>query len=262
MLIRSWNLFHGNTCPPGRRSFLEEMVQIASADRPDVLLLQEVPAWALGRLGRWSGLTSVADVAQHPRLGPLPISAELGHLLTAAHPGLLRSAFAGQGNAILLGAGLAPSRHEVLTLNPPAFRSEQARSLGLDLVARLAWAKERRICQLVVVERPGSSPLVVANVHATSSPSDPRIPAAELTRAASWVESFAEQDVVVVFGGDFNVDGAAGALLPGYSDPGPAIDHILVRGARATPPRVWPDDHRRRHGMLLSDHSPIEVEIP
>lgn len=262
MLIRSWNLFHGNTCPPGRRSFLEEMVRLASADRPDLLLLQEVPAWALERLGRWSGLTSVADVAQRPRLGPLPIPAELGRVLTAVHPGLLRSAFAGQGNAILLGSGLVPVQHEVLTLNPPAFRREQARSLGLDAVARLAWAKERRICQVVRAERPGSSPLVVANLHATSSPGDPRIPAAELRRAAAWVDSLAKQGDVVVLGGDLNVDGAAGALLPGHSEPGPGIDHVLVRGTRVSPLHVWPDDHRRRHGMLLSDHSPVELQIP
>ena len=47
MLVRSWNLFHGNTLPPGRRSRLEEMVRLATADRPDVLCLQEVPLWAL-----------------------------------------------------------------------------------------------------------------------------------------------------------------------------------------------------------------------
>ena len=37
MLVRSWNLFHGNSFPPGRTSYLEEMVMLASADRPDVL---------------------------------------------------------------------------------------------------------------------------------------------------------------------------------------------------------------------------------
>ena len=52
--MRSWNVFHGNAKPPERASFLEEMVRLASADEPDVLLLQEVPAWALGRLSTWS----------------------------------------------------------------------------------------------------------------------------------------------------------------------------------------------------------------
>ena len=47
MLVRSWNLFHGNTSPPSSAVYLEEMVRLACADRPDVLVLQEVPAWAL-----------------------------------------------------------------------------------------------------------------------------------------------------------------------------------------------------------------------
>ena len=55
MLVRSWNLFHGNTLPPGRRSRLEEMVRLAIADRPDVLCLQEVPLWSLRQLGSGAG---------------------------------------------------------------------------------------------------------------------------------------------------------------------------------------------------------------
>ena len=256
MLIRSWNVFHGNASPPRRESFLEEMVRLASADRPDVLLLQEVPAWALGRLGTWSGLTAVADVAQPARIDPLPIPAELGRVLTALHPGLLRSAFAGQGNAILLGPGLSAVAHEVLTLNPPSFRREQARALGLDLLARLAWAKERRICQAVRID-PG---LVVANLHATSSPADPRIPEAEVRRAVTFVEELAQDGDMILLGGDFNVAGVA-AGVSGWSAPGPGIDHLLVRGAEPSALRVWPDERRRRNGMLLSDHPPIELDL-
>ena len=239
------------------------MVGLASVDHPDVLLLQEVPVWALGRLGTWSGMTAVADLAQRPRLGPLPIPAELGRRLTALDPGLLRSAFAGQGNAILLGAGLRATTHDVLTLNPPEFRRAEARRLGLDTLARLAWAKERRICQAVHVRRDGGPPLVIANLHATSSPGDPRIPEAELGRAAAWVDSFAEEGDVVVLGGDLNVEPHSGATLPGYSDPAPAgIDHLLVRGAQPSPLRAWPDERRSRDGILFSDHTPIELEIP
>ncbi len=262
MLIRSWNVFHGNSCPPGRRSYLEEMVRLASADRPDVLLLQEVPVWALERLGRWSGMTAVTDVAQRPRLGPLPIPAELGRRLTALDPGLLRSAFAGQGNAVLLGEGLRVATHDVLTLNPPGFRRSAARRLDLDLLARLAWAKERRICQALRALRDGGRPLVLANLHSTSSPGDPRIPAAELRRAATWLDSFAGEGEVVVLGGDFNVEQHAGAARPGYSDPGPYIDHLLVSGAEPSALHTWPDERRRRDDILLSDHTPIELEIP
>src|SRR5436309_12514115 len=102
MLVRSWNLFHGNTLPPGRKSYLREMIELVTADRPDVICLQEVPAWALGRLGGWAGMTEVPALARRPSLGPLAIPALAGRALTAPHHGLIRSAFAGQGNAVLL----------------------------------------------------------------------------------------------------------------------------------------------------------------
>src|ERR687887_984957 len=86
LLVRTWNLFHGNTVPPGRRAYLEEMVRLASADRPDVLCLQELPAWALPRLEKWSGMSAFAEIAARPRLGPLPSTAEVGRRLTAVHP--------------------------------------------------------------------------------------------------------------------------------------------------------------------------------
>lgn len=261
MLIRSWNLYHGCTHPTGRRSYLQEIVDLAVADRPDVVLLQEVPAWALPYLGPWTGMHAVADVAQPPRAGPVPIPTEVGRRLTALAPGLLRSAFAGQGNAILLGGGLRPVARDLLVLNPPDFRREQARRLGLDLVARLAWAKERRICQVVRGEREGGAPLVVANLHATSSPGDVRVPGAELERAVAWVDAFARAGETVVLGGDFNV-AADGARLEGFSNPGPGIDHLAVRGVEPGALRVWPDERRLRNGMLLSDHAPIELEIP
>ena len=256
MLVRSWNLYHGNTSPPGSSVYLEEMVRLACADRPDVLVLQEVPAWALDELARWSGMTAVGDVSQRPRLGPMPITAGLGRRLTDLSPGLLRSAFSGQGNAILLGDGRRVVLHEVVTLNPTLFRRHQAHRLGLDLVTRLAWGKERRICQVVRL----SDGLVVANLHATGSLGDPRIPAAELRRAVPLIESLARPADTIVIAGDFNAM-AAHWVLDDYSEPGPGIDHIAVRGAESSAIEVWPDERRLRNGMLLSDHPPIELEL-
>jgi hypothetical protein len=256
VLIRSWNLFHGNTSPPQRRSYLEEMVRLASEDRPDVLLLQEVPVWALSRLGTWSGMTVIGDAARRPTIGPLPISAELGRRLTSLHPGLLRSAFSGQGNAILLAPELRPAAHEVLILNPRDFRRLVARRLRLPVLRQIAWAKERRICSVVRA----APHLLVANLHATSSPSDPRLPEAELGRALRHVEELARDGDVVVLGGDFNVAGS-GAALAGWSAAGPWIDHVLVRGAEPSVARAWPDERRRRAGRLLSDHAPVEVDL-
>ena len=149
VLIRSWNLFHGNTLPPQRQAFLREMVELAIADEPDVLCLQEVPLWALELLDDWSGMVAVGDRAGRAMLGPLPSSPRLGKAITGLNHGLFRSAFSGQANAILLRSDVRLLDHRVETLNPLRFRTAQARRLGLDRIARLSWAKERRICQAV-----------------------------------------------------------------------------------------------------------------
>jgi hypothetical protein len=232
------------------------MLRLASADRPDVLVLQEIPVWALDRLAEWSGMSAVADVAQRPVFGPVPISAGLGLKLTSLRPRLFRSAFTGQGNAILLGEGLRVAAHEVVVLNPGGFRRDQARILGLGPIVRLAWAKEQRICQVVRLEQD----IVIANLHASGSLGDPRVPAVELRRAVTFAEGLGRVGDTVVIAGDFNVAGDA-AALQGYSAPGPWIDHIEVRGASPSPLRTWPDERRLREGMLLSDHAPVELDL-
>jgi endonuclease/exonuclease/phosphatase family metal-dependent hydrolase len=95
LVIRTWNLFHGNTSPPGRRAQLRQMVELVSRDRPDVVCLQELPVWALARLEGWSGMRAVGAVARKPLL---PVGARA---LTAVHHGLLRSAVTGEADAIL-----------------------------------------------------------------------------------------------------------------------------------------------------------------
>ena len=98
MLVRSWNLFHGNTVPPERRAYLREMIELVTADDPDVVCLQEVPVWALGRLEGWSGMRAVGGVGAEPLLR----SAELGRLVTDLHHGILRSAVTGEALAVLV----------------------------------------------------------------------------------------------------------------------------------------------------------------
>lgn len=95
LLVRTWNVFHGNTAPPGRRAQLREMIELVTRDRPDVVCLQELPVWALARLERWSGLHATAAVARSPLL---PFGARA---VTALHHGLLRSAVTGEADAIL-----------------------------------------------------------------------------------------------------------------------------------------------------------------
>jgi endonuclease/exonuclease/phosphatase family metal-dependent hydrolase len=255
VLVRSWNLFHGNAEPPEREAFLDEMVRLATTDDPDVLCVQEVPAWALRRF-------TAGDVAARPILG-----ATIGRLITSLNHGLLRSAFAGQGNATQVSPGLRVLSRHVLTLNPARLRAAHARVLGLGVQERLVWAKERRIVQALRLRRANGRCLVVANLHCTSS-DDKRLPDLELLRAAQFAESVTVPGDALVLVGDFNVHAAGSRTLAdlvgpewGFSTPGPGIDHVLVRGAESTPLRVWPAERRLVHGRLLSDHAPVELEI-
>jgi endonuclease/exonuclease/phosphatase family metal-dependent hydrolase len=95
LVIRTWNLFHGNTDPPGRRAYLRQMIELVTRDRPDVVCLQELPVWSLARLSSWSGMHAVGAVARRPllRSGAKP--------LTDLHHGRLRSALTGEAGAIL-----------------------------------------------------------------------------------------------------------------------------------------------------------------
>jgi endonuclease/exonuclease/phosphatase family metal-dependent hydrolase len=258
LLVRTWNVFHGNTSPPERRGYLEEMVELASEDGPDVLCLQELPVWALQRIDDWSGMRSFGAVAARPLLG----SAELGRAITELNHGLFRSAFTGQANAILIRTELRPLATDSIVLNPPGFRRRVARELGLDAKLRLSWAKERRVCQAVRTDA-----LTVANLHG-SSLHDWRIPDAELMRAAVFADSVAEPDDVLVLAGDFNVIREHSRTLEqlaspewGFTKPISWIDQVLVRGAPSGHAQRWPEERRRRDGKLLSDHAPVEVKI-
>ena len=110
MLVRTWNLFHGNTQPPQRRAFLRDMVELATRDEPDVVCLQEIPLWAMPMLERWSGMQHVAVVARRPRV-------PFGRWPTELHHGLLRSALTGEGGAILVARRylLSEERHAVVS---------------------------------------------------------------------------------------------------------------------------------------------------
>jgi endonuclease/exonuclease/phosphatase family metal-dependent hydrolase len=196
-------------------------------------------------------------------IGPIPSSAELGRLLTGLNHGVLRSAFTGQGNAVLVSPPLLVREHRHLTLNPLRFR----RRYRFGLKSHLAWAKERRGCVVVRVEREGGT-FVVANLHGTGNV-DRRLADAELLRAATFVDGFADPDESIVLGGDFNLTLHNSSVLPelvgtewGFEGATPGgIDHILVRGLTATAPVLWPEERRRVGGRLLSDHTPVERQL-
>jgi hypothetical protein len=262
LLVRTWNVFHGNAVPPERSDFLEDMVRLASGDGPAALCLQELPVWSLAKLEEWSGMRAFGAVAARPLLG----SARLGGAITGLHHGLLRSALTGQANAILLGDELRPLASDSIVLNPRGFRRAHARALELDPRVRLAWAKERRVCHAVRTETSGRT-VTFANTHCSSVP-DRRCQDAELLRAAVFADAFAEPDDVLVLAGDFNtVIGESMTLEQlmnpdwGFSAPIPGLDQVLVRGAKASRPQRWPDERRRLAGRLLSDHAPVETTI-
>jgi endonuclease/exonuclease/phosphatase family metal-dependent hydrolase len=255
LLVRTWNLFHGNTSPPERSGHLEQMVRLACEDEPHVLCLQELPVWALARLGDWSGMQVFGAVARRPPL----LSAELGHAITRLNYGLFRSAFTGQANAILVRRGLRSLGSDSIVLNPRSFRRRVARELGLDARVELKWG-ERRVCHAVRTEA-----LTVANLHGSSVP-DWRVPDAELMRAAVFADTFAQPGDVLVLAGDFNVIRERSSTLTeligwGFTKPISWIDQVLVRGARSGHAHRWPDERRRIGGKLLSDHAPVEVTI-
>jgi len=217
--------------PRGRRSHLEEAVRLVTEDGPDVVCLQEVPIWGFSRLERWSGMRAVCSGAKALRL-----PAELGRRVTSIHQGRLRSGVSGQGNAILLRRDLEP--------------------LELRCVRISRGLRERRVCQAVRVDG-----LVVGNLHATADFRRPHIAAGELPRSLDLVSALARPGDAAVVAGDFNLHPERFPELPGWSAPGPRIDHILVRGREAGPLTVWPEERRVVGGRLLSDHAPVELRL-
>jgi endonuclease/exonuclease/phosphatase family metal-dependent hydrolase len=264
LVIRTWNLFHGNTKPPERDAHLEDMIRLVTADGPDVVCLQELPGWSLPGLASWSGMQAFVTVAQPARLGPLPIPAGAGRAVTSLNNGFFRSAFSGQANAILLTPAARILDRSSLVLNAKRFRAAQAAWLRLGLVTRLAWAKERRVVQTVRVELDGSF-FVVGNLHATGYAHDQRLADAELLRAAVFVDGLAQPGETIVLAGDFNVPAARSATQAdlaawGFSEPlAEGIDQVLVRGASVESLERWPTGRRRVAGRLLSDHAPVEA---
>ena len=124
-----------------------------------------------------------------------------------------------------------------------------SRDLGAEKVS--GSGVERRVCQAVDV---GGATLV-ANMHLSSSGDGQRL---ELERAAQFAESRAGAGEPLVLAGDLNL---RDVQLDGFSRPGPGIDHVLVRGAAAGALVVWPEERRRRNGVVLSDHAPVELEV-
>jgi endonuclease/exonuclease/phosphatase family metal-dependent hydrolase len=234
LVIRTWNLYHGRTYPKTGHTYLERMVRLASLDAPDVVALQEVPLWALGRLERWSGMQAIWSVTVPGFLGPI------ARWVTDIDPVRVRFTAAGQANAILLSPRFDVGDDRTLVLNPDVKRLEWIRG-----------GRQRRVCQAVDVELEGR-PLTVANLHATNN--------SEIARVeAGLAAAFVQDAQTCILCGDFNVPAFA---IPDFSPPIAGIDQILVRGLDfEAPSRAWPPERRRIGDGLLSDHAPVEAEV-
>jgi len=194
LVVRSWNVFHGNADPPRRSGHLRRMIELVTADGPDVVCLQELPIWAVARIASWSGMHHFDAVARPP-LWPGPLST----WVTRAHQGFFRSGLSGQANAILV----AP-RHA-------------ATDLGHERISE--GGRERRIVHAVRIA--GAPGVAIANLHASNDFVRPDVPRAEAARAAAFVEEAAAPGDVVVLAGDFAIpvtssfpDGPPGTAVP------------------------------------------------
>lgn len=231
LLVRTWNVFHGNADPPGRSGYLRPMIELVTGDGPDVVCLQELPVWVLPRIDDWSGMRRF-EVVTRPPLWP----GALSKWVTRAHQGLFRSGLAGQANAILV----AP-RHA-------------ATDLGHERVSE--HGRERRLVHAVRIA--GGAGVTIANLHASNDRDHPEVPRTEAARAAAFAERVAMPGDAVVLAGDFNV---ADPQLAGYSPPCGGIDHVLARGARVQSVASWPRERRVQNFVVLSDHPVVEARV-
>lgn len=231
LLIRTWNVFHGNADPPRRAGYLRRMVELVTADAPDVVCLQEVPVWALPVIDNWSGMRRFEAVTRAP-LWPGPLST----WVTRIHQGFFRSGLAGQANAILVAPAHATT------------------DLGHERISE--GTRERRVVHAVRIA--GDPGVTVGNLHASNDFARPDVPRAEAARAAGYVGRSAVSGDVLVLAGDFNV---GDPRLEGFGPGTGGIDHVLVRGALDVSIVVWPRTRREQNGVVLSDHPVVEAHV-
>ena len=262
----TWNLFHGRDFPPDpalrtrrsrlwriterndthvqvNRSLRREFAELIAAADWDVALFQEFPPRWAGRLAEACAAEFHRELTSRNSLWPLRA---LGALL---NPDLIGSNEGGSNTTLVrpaLGA-IAERRALVLSAGP---------------------LPERRV---MVFTRTEAGPCI-ANLHASTGPSNRPLAEAELRMAAERSLEWAAGSPLIL-GGDLNVRprdsgvydelaerfGLVGATAPD------SLDHLLARGFETVePPARWPAERRevkQRDGLLvrLSDHAPVEA---
>jgi endonuclease/exonuclease/phosphatase family metal-dependent hydrolase len=215
--VLTWNLYHGRAVPPAGRPLLHEFSALLAGWEWDVALLQEVPPWWPPELAQATGADERHVLTSRNFLLPLR------RFVAERWPDLIRSN-GGGCNAILV-RGAAITGHAS---------------------ARLRRWPERRWVHGVELD----TGAWMVNVHATVPARDPeqRDVALALRLALRWAG-----DAPLVFGGDLN---QRSPRVPGLEPvAGHHVDHVFVRGWRATGPA-----QRLEHGVL-SDHVPLAVDL-
>jgi endonuclease/exonuclease/phosphatase family metal-dependent hydrolase len=260
LLIRTWNIAHGRDRPPGpgyghqRRKLLHEMADVMVQDRPDVVLLQEVPVWAgsLLRERTGMGVTLAHTYGAHVPFVHLPLPLAAGEWLGRALPDVARTQFEGQAQALLYGSAL------VLV---------SARRVELN--RRRVLRGEPRIAQLARLRhRASGRELVIGNVH-----TDGGDEAGPQIERAGWVMEQFARGAPMVMGGDLNAGPGSAALHRlagrGWSESSGdvGIDHLLSRDLEVEWPSTrWLAERRDlRLGsgppVRLSDHDPVDAVV-
>ena len=212
------------------------MVDLVTADKPDLVALQEVPLWALGKLDDWTGM-AVRWAVTVPAL----LLAPLAKLVTDLDARRVRSSLTGQANVLLAGRHIELGEQRLLLLNPEVSKWDWLFRRG----------PQQRFVQAVDATAYGRD-FVVANVHTTNRPEQA---VRELERAAAFLAE-AER---CVLSGDFNV---RRHTVEGYTPPIDGVDQIVVRGLELERgPEAWPRERRTVDGAVLSDHAPVEAVI-
>lgn len=212
------------------------MVDLVTADKPDLVALQEVPLWALGKLDDWTGM-AVRWAVTVPAL----LLAPLAKLVTDLDARRVRSSLTGQANVLLAGRHIELGEQRLLLLNPEVSKWDWLFRRG----------PQQRFVQAVDATAYGRA-FVVANVHTTNRPEQA---VRELERAAAFMAE-AER---CVLSGDFNV---RRHTVEGYTPPIDGVDQIVVRGLELERgPEAWPRERRTVDGAVLSDHAPVEAVI-
>ncbi len=231
--VLTWNLYHGRSDPPARRSLAAEFAAQIAAWPWDVALLQEVPPWWTSYLARSAGADGRTAMTSRNTLLPLR------RAVAERYPDLIKSN-GGGSNAILVRGDPVVAHREI----------------------RLRWWPERRVAQLVRLE----SGTVIVNTHLSTPASrtpDPRARARE-ELARVWRMALAEagRQAPLILGGDLNLfDPAAPFDRPAAG--GHAVDHLIARGCGAVRASRMPDHSVVVAGrdVRLSDHEPLIVEF-